>query len=268
MVLLALCAASLAATPTRPAPPSAQPAFSDDERTALSAVRDGDSQLDEAGLYVMFGRAAALGGLQTRDYADVVPAGNLLADPDHYRGRLVALNVRLWRVTEWPANEVTPTRWWGRRPVWRLDCTERDTGTPLIVYLTGRPEAHPEGRLPNGPRAAVHGLFYKVVRLDKHRPQPGQDRRQDYPVIVADALQVAAASPPVGRKPYLMFALLGALVVAFLLAKRTAARRRREGMVRLRRTAHPPRADAGPVDEELVRQVQQYKAEHGQDENQ
>lgn len=257
--------------------------LSDREKQILASVRDGNSQLDEAGLYVTLRRAAMLPvGQATLDKADSVPVDNLLARPERYRGQLIRMDVRVWRVQKWQS-ELTPTIWWGRRPIWRLDCTIRgagrddpSAGVPVMLLLTQLPEGYREGEFRTGPSARVAGLFYKTVQLRKDGPQgEGSPESRLYAVLAGNALYASQGSDAgdgllSSPMTYIIAGLLLLMVVGFIFARRMAARR----PVRpWRQYASPQTGESqeladGPVDEELARQVRQFQQEHGIDPDQ
>ena len=236
--------------------------FSDDERTILADVIDGDGQLDAAALYVLLGRAARMPDEVWSPQS--VSAANLLAEADAYRARPVRVDLRVYRVSRWAAAEQTATRWWSPADVWRVDCLGEPSEVPLRVYLTGPPARFAAGEYPNGPRAAVTGLFYKLARLSKDAPAPGESPTRLYPILVARNLVTPGGSAVWDRWPTSVWVVAAGVAVgaaAFIYLKRRAVRPRPanspHGVNGHDKAATGESSDA--VDDELIAQLQQYR---------
>ena len=160
----------------------------------LPAVHDGDGQVLDTALYVLLRRAAMLPvARQTLDRADDDRMDNLLAWPRRYRGHLVRLEVQVWRVRRWH-QELSLTPWWANRPAWRFDCTDRATGTPLIVFLT---HSRPTSTRANSP--AVRGPRWRRCSTRPsscrpRRPGPGEPGTRIYPLFTANAVYGAEST--------------------------------------------------------------------------
>ena len=188
--------------------------------------------------------------------------------------------MRVWRVQKW-VKRVIPTRYWGRRPTWVLACQDKATGTSLILHLTQLPEGLTEGDQSSAPMFTVAGLFFKIVEQRGKGTKPGEKEvLRQYPVLVADTLYRAETRGPWDDLPFstaVIVALVVVLLLAFIFIKRRAAGRR-DRFARQYRPLRDTSADEkatgaadgtkadDPVDEELLRQLRQYKAEHGQEE--
>jgi hypothetical protein len=241
-------------------------AFSEAEQVDLDAVVDGDEQLSRPAAYVLLCRAEGLPAEdELLEYAQVVKGIDLLASPASYRGGLIGLHIRIWRISRWDDPIATPTRGWGSRPVWRLDCTDRASGEPVIVLLTQLPERLTVGEQSTPVDDRALGLFYKVVRLPVERPAEANAEMKLYPVLVAKTLYGRKAPrSKVGQ--IILLVLLAALVVGYMLAKRSA-----KGVP----AASGPRGGAPaatgqtdlPVDEDLVRAVEDHKRQNSEGPN-
>jgi len=229
-------------------------AFTEAEQADLDAVADGDDQLAHQGLYALLRHAAALPGEdQLLDRAELATGMDLVANPAVHRGRLVCQHVRIWRISRWNDPTDAPTRGWGLRPVWRLDCQERASEEPLIVLLTELPEGMITGDLSPPADRTVLGLFYKVVRLPVERPAETDRATKLYPVIVAKTLY-GAQGPRGNLGKIILVALLLVLIVGYVLAKRSA-----KGAPPAAAPAAPEGPADEPVDQELVKAVEQHE---------
>ena len=182
-------------------------AFTADEMTILSAIRDRSSQLDEQGLFVLLSRAAALPQLSRQEFDKIAPAeiGRLLADPDAMRCRPMRLRLRVFKAEKWmPGLEIGKSpRWPADHPVWYLtgldNTGSRPTKLPVIVLsaadpsaILGRPQrigAGGEMLYPTGPNIELAGVFYKVftgpsIDQQKAASQSQPAPASDYPVVV------------------------------------------------------------------------------------
>jgi len=242
------------------------PAFTKTEWADLGAVVDGDEQLSCPALYVLLRRAA---GLPAEDellvYAEMVKGVNLRANPASYRGGLVSLYIRIWRISRWDDPLDTSTRGWGSRPAWRLDCTDRASGEPIILLLTELPERLTVGELSPPVDDRALGLFYKVVRLPVERAGEAGPEAKLYPVIVAKTLYGGAAPrSKVGQ--IILLVLLAALVVGYTLAKLRTKRAPEPSSTCGDVPAAATEADTS-VDEDLVRAVEAHKQQQSEGKN-
>ena len=296
LLLAAATACCLAqADPEPPPAPSTGPSFqqarelTDKEATALAAVRDRVTQLDETAFYLMIRKADTLGRIQPQDLDAVDrPAPiNLLHDPARYRGRPVRLALRVHRVQKLAGrNALTPSPYWAAdRPVWRLDCVnpaaDIPAEEPLVVFTPFEPAKLPppdkvlddDEHLyfeQTNVRAEAAGFFYKVW---KHEDL--QEKVRMYPVMIAWSVEPAApagGAPARQRTPAETLVILAVvplivLLAAFLIVKRYA-RRRSEPSAReyrpIRREPLPaPPEEPRDVDPELQRVAQEYQKEKG-----
>ncbi len=227
------------------------PAYTPDQKAVLDAVVDADGRLAAEAMDILLQRAAGLGGEDpTLAAAKVVSVESLMAQPDTYRGQLIHLKVRVWRAAQRPGSST-----------WRLDCTDRATKAPLIVMVAEAPEGLTAGEYPAGPAVAATGLFYKIVRLDKDRPTAGEPGAQLYPVLVAKTLYGFGARSRNAGKATLVVLLI-VLCVGYVLAKRSAARRRVQGREPLFSAVDKPATgdEAGrTVNEDLAREARRFK---------
>ncbi|MDY7010406.1 MAG: hypothetical protein SVV80_06590 [Planctomycetota bacterium] len=247
-------------------------AYSDDEKIILDDVRDGDGQLSRPALYIMLRRARMLPGVdKTLEEAERPNPKDFWREPERYRGRLVRVKVRYGgRTTAWTEN-VTPTRWWGRRDVWMVDVLVESEKTKPPTYrrvLAVMGHEPPKNLLDRQPLELV-GIFYKLARLREDAEEGDPDIMNEYPVIVAGALFAAPSPGENGFQWGAVLMIVAAMVMlfVFMLLRRSVSRRRAAG-----RREYPPMrpddsaggAEAGPmeeVNEELRRQVESYQAE-------
>ena len=238
------------------------------------AFPDGDDRLDPEELYILLDRATAITDTDPAlRRADTVAMENLLAEPARYRGRLIRLTVRMWRLSR-------PSP--GRKPIWWADCTEAESDTPLRVCLAQLPDGLAERTYPRGPGMTVVGLFHKLVRLAPDRARPGEPTTRLYPVLAANSLRGLRleTSVPWGRigpGTYVTWGALAVLLAGYVIARHKARRHRRErpamarppgvpeGNAAAGRSAPGDLSPDGDVDVELVRQIRQYKADHTKD---
>ena len=230
-------------------------AFTPAERDILFSVRDGDGQLDTAALYVLLRRAMMLPGTpETLAEADPIHAANLWKDPVRYRGQLIRLEANYaGKSIDWSA-DVTPSVWWGTREVYAVYAYIPGTSEPVIVFLTEKPPETIPAKL------EIVGFFYKLL------DEPSAfdpSRRGLYPVIVAKNVQRQAFAMPEmsGTLGIVMGVVAVGLIAWFVLRRRN---RRLAADLRLRHV-RPASAEDAPqepddVDEELQRQVEQFKA--------
>ncbi len=246
--------------------PSVQKAldYSPEERQILQDVRDGDGQLDAPALYVLLRRAQMLPpGAQTYDEAEQPNPKSFWTEPARYRGRLVRVDgVRVGELTDW-SDQMADTPWWDRRGGHVLYLKVDEIPEPVLVFLTSKPPRQLVQRL------RIAGLFYKLVRLPEN-PQTG-DRSvtHEYPVIAAKILYATAPGANFPAGIYAMFALVLALVAVFLILRRQIGRRNRAEATRRyrpprfqltpRRDEDEPPQETDQVDEELQRQLEQYR---------
>ena len=144
---------------------------------------------------------------------------------------------------------------------------------PVIVMLTCPPPA----KMPQGKRLRLVGLFYKLVTLPEDESTGGNAAvTHEYPVIVTGALTrrsvVGGGGFDLPPAIIAMFALVLALLVAFMLlrkrisAQKAAAKNRYEPL-RFEDAVDAVDAvasvdderDDGPVDEELLRQLEEFQ---------
>jgi hypothetical protein len=264
-----------------PANPATQPipqglsaeqaaALSADEKNILSAVRDRDGQVDSLGLYVLLRHAAMLPGddspLQAADQPNVM---NFWSEPERYRGRLIKLHALYAEgAREW-TDQVTPTSWWGSRRVWMVYMFVAGTPEPMAVFLTEPP---PKDIL-RGQGYEIAGFFYKLLRQPtSNKDAIDKDQPGFYPVLVAKKLyrsQVQIDNPG-SSLVGLFLAGLGVLAIVWFMLKRRTGRRkgaedlrqrlrlRIQRQLDLRATAGD---EAGPVDPELSKQIEEYQAQ-------
>ena len=247
-------------------------AYSDDEKIILDDVGDGDGQWSTPALYIMLRRAEMLpSGDKTLEEAERPNPKDFWREPGRYRGRLVRVDVRYGgRVTPWTEN-ITPTRWWGRRNVWLVDVlveaekTKPPTYERMLVVMGHEPPK----KLLDRQRLELVGIFYKLAKLREDAGEGDPNKKNDYPVIVAGAL----FPPRSGEDSFqwgsvLMILAVMVMLFVFMRLRRSVSRRRAAD----RREYKPVRpedsaaagAKAGPVeevDEELRRQVESYRAE-------
>jgi len=258
--------------PTQPAVRPAEPAktieealaYTDEERTALEDVRDGNELLDGAALSILLRRAAMLpADRDIRKDADRPSPRNLWRRPADYRGRLITVEGACSGGMDM-SDLVAPTTY-HVGPVYAVVLTEQSTGEsrPILVVMSDQP---PE--IPERSDVSVAGLFYKVVRLPE---EGGGGKTAEYAVVVARGLYRPGSGGGIDiPKPFLV---LGGLVVVLLMVFIFVWRRARAGP---RRTLEykPLRfedaaegvADTpaeveqpGEVDEDLIRQAEDFK---------
>lgn len=255
------------------------------EQTVLADIIDGNAAIRGEAMDVVLRHAAMLPvGRQTLDRADSTAVMNLIDSPQDYRMRLLKFPVRVWRVQKYRG--LAMTRWWGRRDVWRFDCTyDAPVGRqpwPLIVLMTSLPPGfEAEGEYPRGPRATVAGLFYKKVVRERERVGADEVPFQAYPVLAANTLYEPPPTPlaesPVftpGATGVVIVVAVVLLLAGFYLAKRYAKAKPmrvfelRRQRARQRGTEIEEEEQVEPVDPELARQVEQWQAEHAEDSDQ
>ncbi len=246
-------------------------AYSDEEKIVLTDVSDGDGQLSTPALYVLLRRAEMLpAGDKTLEEAERPNPKDFWREPGRYRGRLVRVSVHYGgRVTPWTEN-ITPTRWWGRRNVWLVDVlveTEK-TKPPMYERMLVVMGHEPPKKLLDRQRLELVGIFYKLARLREDAGEGDPDKKNEYPVIVAASLFVPQSGGDDFRwGAVLMIIAVMVMLFVFMRLRRSVSRRRAAD----RREYKPMRAEdsaggakAGPVeevDEELRRQVESYRAE-------
>ncbi len=273
-------------------------AYTDGERTILEDVNDRDSTIWAPALYVLMRRAAMLptdpGILGEADQPTVK---NLWASPERYRTRFVRVTGRFLTMED-ASREIMPNlRWAGSAHVMWLVEMETKAKSPekkagrIMVVLTRKPPREPA----LAREITVAGIYYKLVRLPKRDSggyvtvlpasapagpasmpalPPGME---DCPIIVAGSLFRAGSGsgggvsnvPPVVMG---MFGLVLLMVVGFILIKRktrrpaTATGTGDYTPVRFEDAANGLVEDApddGPVDEDLVRQAEAFRAARG-----
>jgi hypothetical protein len=139
-----------------------------------------------------------------------------------------------------------------------------------MIVLLGNEPPLAEGDHPDGPAFTVAGFFYKNVTLPRERPEPGQSAEGVYPVLVAARLDSSAGTATPTTVPIhmiLLALLLLALTTAYVLLKRNIRRGRPRRRYEPRRDKPiEPEDEDQSVDADLLRQLEQYKAEHGEQE--
>jgi len=233
--------------------------YSDAEKTILEDVYDGDDQINTSAFYVLLRRAAMLPeGRDVLDQAEQPNPKSFWQEPRRYRGRLVRLEaIYAGRVTNYTKN-LSPNRWWGKRPVWMMDVVEYQTNKPVIVALTKKPPG-----IAIGARIKISGIFYKVVTLPENKQTGDPSQKHDYPIIVAKSIflfrRSISGGAPFGAVILSMSVIL--LVVLFIMLRRYITHRADAIKSRLFPEITPSSPEEDEVDEELRREVESYLAE-------
>ncbi len=238
--------------------------FSKDEKIILEDVNDGDSQLDTSALNVLLRRAEMLPeGTGTFEEAERPNPKDFWREPQRYRGRFVQVEgLYAGRTTPWTEN-VTPSRWWGKRDVWMVELYEPKTEKIIIVFLTRKP---PPG-LARGRPLRFAGIFYKVVTLPEDPETGDSSKTHEHPVIVVKTLfhrQSAVRFPSWALAAIVV--VVAMMLTAFMMLRRKVARqraaaRREYTPLRLDEAAGEDVPDGQKVDDELVRQIESYRLE-------
>jgi hypothetical protein len=241
-------------------------AYSDGEKIIMKDVHDGDGQLSTPALYILLRRSQMLPIDKMLEEAERPNPKNFWREPERYRGRLVRLKVLYaGRVTPWTEN-VTPTRWWGKRDAWMMDVlvevekTKPPSYKRILVVMGHEPPKNLKNRQP----LELVGLFYKLAKLREDAEEGDPNVKNEYPVIVAGAI----CPPQSDENPFkwggtIMIMVILGLLFAFIRLKRGVSRQRAADV----REYHPTRPDSGAeaatgeVDEELRRQVELHQAE-------
>jgi len=241
-------------------------AWTETEKTILQAVRDRTSALDEEGLYVALRRAYSLPPVQEEQWnaLDRPAYGNLLNQPDRYRGLPLRMNVYISTVQRISTNNgLSASRWWpAGRAVWQIMALHADAeapaSEPLILYSTSKPdlprepsEVDSRGRMVYSPprKAEVAGLFYKVHA--GHEIGTGEARM--YPVLVCWQVGIRGGGPADGGLHALA---AGALVLVLVVALGAATLMLMRRVRRLRRTGSDARRSNYRPLRDLSAQVQ------------
>lgn len=208
--------------------------YEESQAVAVATKRPGT--LPEPGLYIMLLRAIRAGQVPDLDISRLAwpDVRSLTRYPQHYYQQPIRLRLKVIMVRRMApgADLATGPTWPQDRPLWRLDCLsaegEHPKEFPIIVLavneprLSGTPKSLDDGSLfySNAPTVEVAGIFYKVYN---DRDRDGFLR--DYPVVLAWQVDKptgkAAAGPRFTINPAIM-ALVGVMVVAFVLVRRRA----------------------------------------------
>lgn len=228
--------------------------LTEQERTVLDDIRDGDATVDEPGFYVAMRHAAMMPTTGSAG-APYKQLAQMLADPEGHRLAPVWLPVRVWRVDRWYPANVTRTPWWGKRSVWRVDATLIESGEPVVIFLAEQPSNLAEGAHPRGPRRYSEGLFYKLVTWPVDSPGPGRPMERRYPVFAARSLLVSTRDMGAAAWPYVAVAVM----VLLLAAVRLLGRRRPGTSVRGGGARDVASSPEDAVDPWLVEEVRRYE---------
>lgn len=250
--------------------------YGEDEQLLLKDVQDADGQLSAPALYVLLRRVMMLPpGEAAWNEATQPNPKDLWREPQFWRGKLIRLYAYYGHhePIDW-SRGLARTRWWGDRQVWLIGVKDPKTGRGMIVMSPNKPPPH----LRRGSTIQFAGLFYKTVMLDAERPDETKAGKEEYPVIVVRSLVPDAQSPAAAgggwRMPSasgmttIMFLIVAALLILLFAVRRLGGRSRAGPQYRPHRLgpgqAGPlaPPAPEEPLDDELLRQVRQYKKEH------
>ena len=240
--------ASAPAEAARPNWSEAAIELSEREKTALSAVRDGNTQLAETAFFMLLSRAGHMKPLSAEEFGALEQPSfpNLMAHPTRYRAQPIRLTISVFTMQKFVPSQTGPfpvTPHWPRdRAVWYLTAlntpVKPDREQPLMLYCVSDPSlvlgnpSRTEGEAAiyagMGRRVEVAGLFYKI-HLAKAL---GEDRQRDYPVVLAWQMstRLAATGVPGAAKGEgdgsatkilgAIFVLMMVLAVAFLILRR------------------------------------------------
>ncbi len=174
---------------------------------AHRVARTRRGQIDDPVAFTMFLRkTASLPKLQSEEWSllDRPAARSLLADPERYAGRPIALRVYVNRVWKWePGQDFTASADWTRAdgPVYRYDCLNAEAAhpadEPIYVVSTLEPNAllgpprkigdDGDWRYTDLPRVQLAGVFYKV-----YAGRDTQGLPREYPVVFAWQMRTGA----------------------------------------------------------------------------
>ena len=234
-------------------------AYSQAEKTILEDVYDRDDQINTSAFYVLLRRAAMLpAGRVVLNQAEQPNPKSLWKEPKRYRGRLIRVEaIYAGRITEYTKN-LSPSKWWGNRPVWMMDVVEYQTNKPIIVALTEKPP-----KITIGTRVKVAGIFYKVVRLPENKQTGDPSKKHDYPIIVAKNVflfqSLTTGTAPLGAVIMSLTVIL--MLVAFIMLRHYITRKVKTSQPRRAVEPVPKNPEEDEVDEELLREVESYLAE-------
>ncbi len=234
--------------------------FSPSEQAALQAVADETSQVGSDALYVLLRHAMMLPeGVEAINEAERPLPRQLWQEPLRYRGRLICVTGRFVGKTLDQASQIQPNPFWDR-PAFATYITAPDWPEPMIVVLPDRP-----ADLARGAKVEVAGFFYKLLDQTSSRDAA---KMGQYPVLVARRLYRPAVDLPGFKSPLAMIVGFGAVLAVIFLVLRKSTRRKLPGTLETllhqheaQDAADPKQVDQ-PVDEELTRQVEQYRKEH------
>ncbi len=247
--------------------------YTETERTTFADVHDGDGTISTAALYWLLYRSAMLPkDRRTLAEADAPSLKNLFREPQRHRAQLVRIRAKYLGHSDWTGDSARSYPW-GDRPVhlWYLVSRELDPQRRIMLATSAPPPAWVRRGLP----LDVAGLYYKLVRIEDDPGEGGAPVKVREYAIVAVGPVFRAGGAGVADVPPHVLGMFGAVVLLlvgfFVLRARTrrAAKgeQRRYQPLRFedvldRPPPDEPEVDDGPVDEELIRQVRAYQAEH------
>lgn len=244
------------------ATPQAALEYNQDELTIMSDP-GAPTALETQSLYVLLRRSQMLPeDRSTLNAADEPTPEDLWALDNHLRGKLVKIEGKIARITDLTKDPKfqANTIWWGDKPVYLIDVYEKNSNEPVLIMLSSKPSK----LVAPGQVAQFAGIYYKLVNL--HWREGG--KTQNYPVLVARQVYMNSKAEEWGRENWLVGVAIALVVLAgaWLAVKRSIsqrqARRREYQQFRQsqREQAAPLPQDDQPVDEDLVRDVEMFKA--------
>lgn len=236
--------------------------LTEQEKTLLDLVADGDDQWVSSGLYVLLRHAEMLP--DSKATYDAAPQADMMkfwSAPATLRGKLVRFDA----IYAGPLEPIKagPNDSWRSKQFYRIFVKPDPKQDAIAVAMTQPPP--PDLRL--GTHLSFVGFFYKTLLLPVSAESGNPMEKRVYPMLVAKKAYrfLPEPSSPLGGSWGVLVAIGGGLLI-FAMA-RAYIRARQKQAVEAVREAKKEAADEAPetdfdIDPELGKLVEEFQAEH------